>query len=126
MKLTWKDLVATLLVVAIGVPYVGYLMDAEMPFVEDPRGMSAIGIVLGLIAFLVLESGDARDTTDKVELGLAGAVMVLGFVTFALAETAAAEVLLAVFMGSILVVWAVKLADHAGMLPLAQHPTGTP
>jgi len=126
MKLTWKDLVATLLVVAIGVPYVGYLIDGEVPFVEDARGMSAVGIVLGLIAFLVLESDDTRDTTDKLELAVAGAAMVLGLVTFTLAETAAAEVLLAVFMGSILVVWAVELADHAGVLPLAQHPTGTP
>ena len=126
MKLTWKDLVATLLVVAIGVPYVGYLIDGEVPFVEDPRGMATVGIVLGMVAFLVLESDDARDTTDTMELGVAGAAMVLGLVTFTLAETAAAEVLLAVFMGSILVVWAVELADHAGLLPLAQHPTGTP
>ena len=125
MKWTWKDVVATLLVVAIGVPYVGYLVNGDMPFVEDPRGMSAIGIVLGLAAFLVLESGDTRDTTDKVELGLMAVVLTLGVVTLALAETAAAEVLLAVFMGGILVVWAVKLADHAGALPLAQHPTGT-
>ena len=109
MKLTWKDLVATLLVVAIGVPYVGYLIDGEMPFVEDPRGMSAVGLVLGLIAFLVLESDDTCDTTDTPVLVVAGAAMVLGLVTFALAETAAAEVLLAVFMGSILVVWAVEL-----------------
>jgi hypothetical protein len=126
MTWTWKDLVATLLVLAIGVPYVGYLVNGEMPFVQDPRGMSAIGIVLGLAAFLVLEGGDTRDTTDKVELGLMAVVLILGAVTFALAETAAAEVLLAVFMGGILVVWAVKVADHAGVLPLAQHPTGAP
>jgi hypothetical protein len=41
-----------------------------------------------------------------------------------LAETAAAEVLLAVFMGSIVVVWAVMLMDHAGVLPGAGHRTG--
>jgi hypothetical protein len=125
MRLKWKDLVATVLVAAIWVPYVGYLVNGEMPFVEDPRGMSAIGIVLGLAAFLVLETGDPRDTTDYVELGLVVVAMGLGVVAFALAETAAAEVLLAVFMVAILVVWAVKLADHAGVLPLAQHPTGT-
>jgi hypothetical protein len=37
---------------------------------------------------------------------------------------AAAEVLLAVFMGSILVVWAVELLDHAGILPGAGHRAG--
>ena len=125
MKLKMKDLVATLLVVAIAVPYVGYLVDGDMPFVEDVRGMSAVGLVLGLAAFLGFEIGEPRDTTDKVEVGLMLAVLTMGVVTFALAETAAAEVLLAVFMGAILVAWAVKLADHAGVLPLAQHPTAT-
>lgn len=123
MKLKTKDLVATLLVAAIGVPYVGYLLNGEMPFVEDPRGMSAVGLGLGLAAFLVFEIGEPRDTADKVERGLMFAALALGAVTFALAETAAAEVLLAFFMGAIFVAWAAKLADHAGVLPLAQHPT---
>jgi hypothetical protein len=33
-------------------------------------------------------------------------------------------VLLAVFMGSLLVVWAVELMDHAGILPGAGDRTG--
>lgn len=125
MKLKVKDLVATLLVAAIAVPYVGYLINGEMPFVQDARGMSAIGLVLGIASYVVLERGDTYDTVDKAESGLALVSLALGLVALALAETAAAEVLLAVFMGSILVVWAVKLADHAGVLPLAQHPTST-
>jgi hypothetical protein len=50
--------------------------------------------------------------------------LVLGVVALALAETAVAEVLLAVFMASILIVWAVELMDHAGILPGAGHRTG--
>ena len=42
----------------------------------------------------------------------------------ALAETGVAEVLLAVFMGSILVVWAVMVMDHARVLPMTKHPVG--
>jgi hypothetical protein len=124
MKLKAKDLFASALVAAVVVPYVGYLVNGEMPFIEDPRGMTAVGLVLGLAAFLVLWHGDAHDTTNNAELGLAVVSMALGVVALVLAETAAAEILLAVFMGSILVVWAVKLADHAGVLPMA-HPTGT-
>ena len=124
MKLKVKDLVATVLVAAIAVPYVGYLIDGEMPFVKDPRGMSAVGLILGIASYLVIERGDTFDKVDKAESGLALVSLALGVVALALAETAAAEVLLAVFMGSILVVWAVKLADHAGVLPMAQHPTG--
>jgi hypothetical protein len=125
MKLKVKDLVATVFVAAIAAPYVGYLIDGDMSFVEDARGMSGVGLVLGLAAYLALERGDAFDKVDKAETGLALVSLALGLVALALAETAAAEVLLAVFMGSILVVWLVKLADHAGVLPMAQHPTGT-
>lgn len=125
MKFKMKDLVATALVTAIAVPYVGYLLNGEMPFVKDPRGMAAVGLVLGLAAYLVLERGDSRDTRDEVETGLAFLSLALGLLTLTLAETAAGEVLLAVFMGSILVVWFAKMADHLGVLPTAHPPAGS-
>ena len=87
--------------------------------------MSGVGLILGLAAYWVIEHGDMFDKSGKVETGLETMSLIAGVVALALAETAAAEVLLAVFIGSILVVWAVKLADHAGVLPMAQHPTGT-
>jgi hypothetical protein len=117
MRLTMRDLIATLLVIAIGVPYVGYLVNGEMPFVQDPRGMAAIGLVLGAAAFLVLRGGNAKDRVGVTENVLAAVALVLGLVALAFAETAAAEVLLAVFMGSILIVWAAEVADHAGWVP---------
>ena len=36
MKLTRKDLIATLLIAAVVVPYVGYLIWGEMPFIPGP------------------------------------------------------------------------------------------
>jgi hypothetical protein len=122
MRLKIRDLMATILVAAIAVPYIGYLINGEMPFIKDPRGMSATGLVLGVAAYLVLRRGDLFDRVGKAETGLAVLALMLGAV--ALAETAAAEVLLAVFMGSILIVWAVELMDHAGILPGAGHRTG--
>jgi len=124
MRLKIRDLVATILVAAIAVPYIGYLINGEMPFIKDPRGMSATGLVLGVAAYLVLRRGDLSDRVGKAETGLAVLALVLGVVALALAETAAAEVLLAVFMGSILIVCAVELMDHAGILPGAGHRTG--
>ena len=117
MKLTMRDLIATLMVAAIGVPYIGYLVNGEMPFLQDPRGMSAVGLILGAGAFFVLRGGNAKDRVGTTENVLATLALVLGFVALALAETAAAEVLLAVFMGSILVVWVAEMADHAGWVP---------
>jgi hypothetical protein len=115
MKLKFKDLIATILFAAIAVPYIGYLINGEMPFIKDPRGMSATGLVLGVVAFLVMRHDDLFDRVGKAETGLAAVSLVLGLVALGLAETAAAEVLLAVFMGSILIVWAVELMDHAGI-----------
>jgi hypothetical protein len=122
MRLTLRDLVATILVAAIGVPYVGYLIDGDMPFVKDARGMSAVGLVLGALAFLVLRTGNADDRVGTFETWGAVASMLLGFAALAFAETAAAEVLLAVFMGSILVVFLFEVADHAGLV----HAHATP
>jgi hypothetical protein len=60
-----RDLVATLLVIAIGIPYVGYLVRGEMPFVQDPRGMSATGLVLGLVAFFAAARQVPRQMTSS-------------------------------------------------------------
>ena len=124
MRLRLKDLIASILFAAIAIPYAGYLINGEMPFIKDPRGMAATGLVLGAIAYLVLRRDDLFDRVGKAETALAVLSLVLGLIALALAETAAAGVLLAVFMGSILVVWAVELLDHAGILPGAGHRTG--
>jgi hypothetical protein len=124
MRLKVKDLIGSILFAAIAVPYVGYLINGDMPFIKDPRGMSATGLVLGAVAYLVMRRDDLFDRVGKAETALAVASLVLGVVAFALAETAAAEVLLAVFMGSILIVWAVELMDHAGILPGPGRRTG--
>ena len=125
MRLKARDLVGTVLVIAIAVPYMWYLIDGSAPFVEDPRGMSAIGLILALAAYMVMQRNDPDDVTDRVEIALAVVSLGLGVLAVTLAETASAEVLLAVFMGSVLVVWAIKVMDHAGVLPMAQHPTST-
>lgn len=123
MRLKAKDLVATVLVAAIAVPYIGYLVRGEMPFIKDPRGMSATGLVLGIAAFGVMQMADPLDRVGKVEAGIAVVSLVLGAVALAFAETAAAEALLAVFMITIALVWVMKLIDHAGVLHW-HDPTG--
>jgi hypothetical protein len=115
-RLTWRDIVASVLVLLIAIPYVGYLVQGEMPFIEDARGMAAVGLILGAAAYIVLRTGDELDRAGKIETAAAAVSLALGLVALAFAEAAAAEWLLAVFMVSILVVWAVELADHAGFV----------
>jgi hypothetical protein len=105
-KLTIRDGIATGLLVAILVPYVGYLVRGEMPFVQDARGMSATGLVLGVVAYLVAGRITTATAAGRVELGAAVATFALGVAALVLAETVAAEVLLAVFVAAIVVTWA--------------------
>lgn len=116
MTLKLRDLVASVLLLAIAVPYVGYLVNGEAPLVDDARGMAAVGLLLGSVMVVVLRSADELDRVGKVESLAALASLALGVVAVAFAESAAAEVLLAVFMASILVVWAVEVLDHSGLV----------
>jgi hypothetical protein len=118
MRLTWRDGVATLLVALIGVPYVGYLLQGEMPFIKDPRGMSAVGLVLGVAAFFVARrpSREPHDAVTTAEDVLGVVAFGVGVIALILAEAAVAETLLAIFMAAIAVVWAVQMLHHAGVL----------
>ena len=116
MRLTLRDLVASVLLLAIAVPYGIYLVNDTAPLVDDARGMAAGGLLIGAVMVLVLRSADEFDTVGKVESLVAFTSLALGVVALAFAETAAAEVLLAVFMVSILVVWAVEVLDHSGLV----------
>ena len=116
-----RDLVATLIIVAIGIPYVGYLVRGEMPFVQDPRGMTGVGLVLGVVAFFVASRDVPADLQAPLTI-LASASGVLGLVSLALAETAVAEAMLGVFMGSVLIVWLLGMSPYlVGLVPARRH-----
>jgi hypothetical protein len=124
MKLTIRDLIGAVIVAAIGVPYVGYLVNGEMPFVKDPRGMSAVGLILGAVAYMVIRNADEVEGASRFLKGGSLVSLALGIAAFLFAETGAAEVLLAVFMGSILLVWAIELTARAGLLRRGRHDSG--
>jgi hypothetical protein len=111
MRLKTRDVFASILLVLVAIPYFGYLINGEMPFVKDARGMSAVGLVLATVAFLVVWRGDRQNKVWWFT-ALTMTSLALGVVALALAETAAAEAMLAVFMTSILVVWAVEVIDR--------------
>jgi hypothetical protein len=107
VKVGWRDGVATLLVAAIVVPYIGYLVRGSMPFIQDPRGMAATGLVLGLAAVAVVGRKAFRGTWGVAAAFFAVASGAVGVVTFIRAEEGAlSEGLLAVFMSAIVLAWA--------------------
>src|SRR5512133_1071471 len=118
MRFTWKDALVTVLVAAVAVPYIGYLVRGSMPFIEDLRGMAATGLVLGLIAAAV--AGRAAFTQER----FGRAAEIVGFVslgtglaTLIWAESGTlSEVLLAAFIGTMVLTWALVMVEDSGLL----------
>ena len=117
MRFGWRDVVATVLVAAVAVPYVGYLIRGSMPFIEDPRGMAATGLVLGGVAAVVV-----RQVFGRGRFGRAAAVAGVGSLTVGItalvwAESGtASDILLAVFMAGIGVTWALAIVGDTRLL----------
>ncbi|MFP3712597.1 hypothetical protein [Puerhibacterium sp. TATVAM-FAB25] len=99
-----RDWIALGIAAAIVVPYVGYLVRGSMPFVQDPRGMAAVALVLGVAGFMVLDVGTDTRRPQPVELLLAGGTVALGLAAFLLAETVLAEGLLAALVVAVVLV----------------------
>ena len=124
MRVTTKDVIATLLVAAIVVPYIGYLVWGDMPFIQDPRGMAATGLILGLAAAAVAgRAAFDRDPMHRAALGSGVVALALGIAAL-WAETN--EVLLALFIAAIVVTWALgEIASTRGSItprrPMAHH-----
>jgi hypothetical protein len=119
-KLTIRDLLATLIIAAVVVPFIGYSVRGSMPFVQDPRGMAgviAVGCVLAFVVFGRKAFGTGTFESVMVTLG----VLTLGFAIAALiAETLWA--LLVPAMAGLVIMWALALMHDAGYVPPA-HST---
>ena len=110
MRFAYRNTVASLLVAAILVPYLGYLVRGEMPFLKDPRGMAATGLVLGLAAVGLAGSAVfAGGVWHRITLVVGVITLGLGVATV-WAETN--EVLLAAFMAGIAVTFALAEVVH--------------
>jgi hypothetical protein len=72
--------------------------------------------VLGAVAFYVMWRGNPFDRTGKAEAAITVVSLALGVAAYELSQTVAADALLAVFMVSIALVWAIKLVDHMGIV----------
>ena len=123
MKLSIRDVIATVLVAAIAVPYVGFLVNGEMPFIKDPRGMSTTALILGVAAFLFAGRFSTTSGIGILEGVLAVLTVGFGVVVVLLAESTLAYPLLAILIGAIGVTWLVQMVHHSGILGSAPLPT---
>lgn len=112
-RLTIRDAMATVLVLAVAIPYVGYLIRGEMPFIQDPRGMAATGVI-GLVLCFVAWGVGIRSTFGKVMVFVGLAALGLG-IAAALVGAEGSDLLLAIFMGAFGVVYIAETAYHAAV-----------
>jgi hypothetical protein len=99
MTRTWKDTVATASVAIVVIFYLGYLMFGSMPFVEDVRGMAAVGLVLSFASRRV--GGRHGFQHERAALAANFGSLALGFVALATEN----GVVLALFIVSVVVLW---------------------
>lgn len=111
-KLTARDLVATLIIAAVVVPFIGYSVRGSMPFVQDPRGMAGVVIAGALLTFAALgRRAFGTGTFEWVMVTLG--VLTIGFAIAALiAETVWA--LLVPATAGLVLMWALALLHDAG------------
>jgi hypothetical protein len=109
-----KDIIATLAVTAILVPYLGYLADADVPFLHTPREMAATALVLGIVAGTAAGgpayAGSHGRTAGWISVLAAGGGTAL---TVWAEPGLLSELLLALFIGSIVLIWTLVVPAHA-------------
>ena len=132
MRLTWRDAVATLLFAAIVIPYAAYLYFGGFSLIKDsagnttlgildPTGMAGLGLILGIIAaavggWVTLAERFAIRVTTWVVGAVSAILGVLALVGENLFNNATTwEWVLGGFIASIVVLWGLALARHAGI-----------
>jgi hypothetical protein len=112
MKRT-KIIVSTSIVAAIVVPYVGYVINGEMPFIKDARGMAAVGIILLFAWGLLVRSPFGEGWAAYIAGGIGIATLTLGIV----AGWLESDVVLVPFVAGIVMLWFIALAMREGGTP---------
>lgn len=112
-----RDLVATVLVGALVVPYLAVRAGKEVLLAEELRAMSALALMLGGSALALLTDDQYDGAVSWLATSLTAAATTSGLLAMTLADTSAAETLLTAFVGLVMTTWAVALAEHLTIRP---------
>ena len=121
MKLTFKDLMATVATALAAVYGIGFLLGAEVPLAPGTRVVSAGVLLLGMVGCTM---GGAGQETGRSRVGTA--LMVLGTAVLVVAVVAIAsgsEVMLAALIAGTIAMWALSTLRHAAFEVHPPRPT---
>ena len=117
-SLTLRDILATLVVAAVVVPFIGYSVRGPCRWCTTPGGMAGIGIAGCLLTFTAF-GRDAPGTGAFERFMVTLGVLTLGSGMAALtAETSWA--LLVPMVAGLVIIWAADLLHDAAYIPPAQ------
>jgi hypothetical protein len=116
-KLSVRDGIATLALLAVLIPYIGFLIRGEMPLIEDARGMAAVGLA-GLIIAVAAWGFRSETTFGRIMLIAILVTVGLGLAALIVGVEGSA-ILLALFIGAMVVVWLAETLFDAGKIHLA-------
>lgn len=115
MTIRRRDLLASGLVIALVVLYLSHQAGGIF---QDARGMASAALILGGATVMLLLADD-EETIGWFDLGIAVIGVVFG-VAALMVTGSAAEILLASFVGSVLLLWGIELAEHVTFPPPKQ------
>ncbi len=111
MRLTnARAAVTTVVLAAVLIPYVGYVIRGDMPFVQDARGMAGVGLV-GL-ALIFAAWGLRLQTFSGKAMAVIGVGAAALGAAAALVGTEGSDRLLGLFVGALILVWAAETLLH--------------
>jgi hypothetical protein len=116
MTFTRKDTVATGLVAAVVVIYLAYVAFDGIPFVRDVEGMAGVALILGFASRRI--GGRAAFTHERVAFAAGLGSMAVGIV----ALITASDLVLALFLASIVGLWAAAMYAHTHTSPMSSVP----
>ncbi|MEV4702892.1 hypothetical protein [Actinoplanes sp. NPDC049316] len=123
MRLSLRDAVAALMMGVILTPYATLLVRGRAPYVANVATMAALSLAVAAGVFVVAGGITVRTLIGRVEIGFAGAALVLGVVTIVLGDTPLGQLLLGAFITMVLLTWGTQLLDHAGYMQPPHRPS---
>jgi hypothetical protein len=112
VRLTWRDGAATVLVGAATGVYLCNLLGVQVPLISDRGDVAAAGLVLGVVACIVDDWTIKHTALVRTLSALSISALVIGIAAMA----AESQILLAVFVGMLVMLWMVSTMAHAGVI----------
>src|SRR5512141_2172414 len=116
MRLTWRDTLATVFVLAAAVLYLLWLAEIEVFGMSSPRAIGAVVMVLGLAASVtavVYGVGAGLMQAPRIYLAVTSLIGLGALVAGIMAIADANEPMLAALVIGTVVLWVVSTARHA-------------